>query len=67
MNAITTKINISAMSVMAEVEAMKAENMQRDHRGESMAYTDKDFYEKASELRVLSNDLHEAWRCGSAS
>lgn len=28
---------------MVEAMAMQAENMQRQHRGESMAYTDKDF------------------------
>lgn len=32
-----------AVSAMIEVEAMKAENKDRELRGESLAYTEKDF------------------------
>lgn len=32
-----------AACLIAEVLGMHAENMQREHRGESMAYTEKDF------------------------
>jgi hypothetical protein len=33
---------------------MKAENMQREQQGYSMAWTESDFFEKAEELRQLA-------------
>lgn len=42
------------LSVYAEIEGMKAENMQREHQGYSMAYTDLDFHMKADDLKNLA-------------
>ena len=42
------------LAVQAEIDGMKAENQQREHLGQSMAYTDADFHNKAEELRVIS-------------
>ncbi|HUD76040.1 MAG TPA: hypothetical protein VMQ76_13290 [Terracidiphilus sp.] len=44
----STEHNLAYMMAMsaqtiAEVAGMMSENMQRQHRGESMAYTEKDF------------------------
>jgi len=36
------------------IEAMKAENMQREALGQSMAYTEKDFYGCINSLRELA-------------
>ena len=43
------------LAVQAEIEGMKAENMQREDRGESMGYTDSDFCEKSEELKQIAN------------
>ena len=43
---------LSAINV--EVEGMKAENKQREVQGESMAYTEHKFVEKAEELKDLA-------------
>jgi len=47
------------LAIQAEIEGMKAENMQREQCGNSMAYGDSNFSEKAEELRNLAyvNDL----------
>lgn len=42
------------LAVQAEIEGMKAENMQRQAVGSSMAYDDKSFCDKADELRNLA-------------
>lgn len=42
------------LAVQAEVEGMKAENMQREAVGSSMAYDDGAFSDKANELRNLA-------------
>ena len=42
------------LAVQAEIEGMKAENMQREQRGYSMAWTETDFCQKAEELRNLA-------------
>ena len=47
------------LSVQAEIEGMKAENKQREILDESMAFTDKDFCCKASELRNLAYSHNE--------
>lgn len=39
----------------AEVAGMQAENDQRKHLGESMAYVDMHFQQKADEMRALSD------------
>ena len=43
------------LAVQAEIEGMKAENMQREQQGYSMAWTETDFCQKAEELRILAN------------
>ena len=42
------------LSVQAEIEAMKAENKQREILGQLMAYTDESFSDKANELSNLA-------------
>jgi hypothetical protein len=42
------------LAVQAEIDGMKAENDQRKALNDSMAYTDKDFFNKAEEIRVIS-------------
>ena len=43
------------LAVQAEIEGMKAENMQREQQGYSMAWTKTDFCQKADELRNIAN------------
>ena len=43
------------LAVQAEIEGMKAENKQREIIGQSMAYSDMDFQDKASEFRNITN------------
>lgn len=47
------------LAVQAEIEGMKTENAQRNHRGENMAYDDNAFCEKAEELRKLAYSHNE--------
>ncbi len=51
------------LSIQADIDGMKAENMQRSHLKQSMAYTDYDFHELTEnlmQLATISNDnLHE--------
>lgn len=42
------------LATQAEIEGMKAENMQRQAQGDSMAFTEKDFSDKAMDLRNLA-------------
>lgn len=44
------RLLLQAQAVLVRVEGMKAENSQREHRGESMAYTEDDFEDKACEI-----------------
>ncbi len=41
------------LSIQAEIEGMKADNMQRQQNNESMAYVDSDFQEKANKLQEI--------------
>lgn len=41
------------LAIQAEIEGMKAENMQRDQLAHTMAYTYDDFREKAEEMREI--------------
>ncbi len=43
------------LSVQAEVEGMKFENMKREQLNESHAYTDEDFKVKSNELENLAH------------
>ena len=46
-----------------DVKGMVAENVNRERRGEAMAYVEKDFVAKAAEMRNVANALHElGWR-----
>ncbi len=42
---------------LVEVEGMKAENQVRDYRGESPAYNEQAFRERAETIRNLARDL----------
>jgi hypothetical protein len=54
MNDYTVKRLALILAIQAEIEGMKAENMQREQQGYSMAWTESDFFEKAEELRQLA-------------
>lgn len=43
------------LSVQAEVDGMKFENLQREQYNHSHAYTDEDFQSKAAELENLAH------------
>lgn len=53
---INTELMIKAFAINAEIEGMKADNMQRASMNESMAYWGSDFDSKAEELRSLLED-----------
>ena len=42
------------LAIQAEIEGMKAENMQREHQGLSVTYGDHSFQIKAEELREIA-------------
>lgn len=44
---------------MAKIEGMKALNMQREQRGESMAYSDADFFAIPKEYGIDHNSVVE--------
>ena len=50
MNNETVKVFWIILSIQAEIEWMKAENMQREALWQSMAYVERDFAEKAKEI-----------------
>lgn len=52
-------IMIRAMAVNARVEAMKAENQARQHRGQSPAYTENEFFACSRELETLAREMIE--------
>ena len=43
------------LALEAEMQGMIAENQQRIHAGNSLAYTDKSFNDKAAEIRGVAN------------
>ena len=48
-------IQAQAACAMAEIAGMQAENMQREHRGESMAYVEDDFVEIPNKYGIHTN------------
>jgi hypothetical protein len=48
------------LSVQAEIEGMKAENIYREQCGDSIAYNHGDFNSKSSELENLAHARNEA-------
>lgn len=44
---------------LAEIEGMRAENMQREHRGESMAYVMDDFVKAIDKYAIHHNAVIE--------
>lgn len=52
----------ASVRVLAYVEGMKAENMQRQHRGEGMAYTDADFGKVIEDEGIGINDIIQMFR-----
>lgn len=63
MNEYDVKRLAATLALQADIETMRAENMQREHLDQSMAYTDYDFHDIAEnliQLATVSNDnLHE--------
>jgi len=41
------------LALQAEIEGMKFENLQREQFQNSHAYADKDFFNKAADIRVI--------------
>jgi len=54
MNEYDVKRLALVLAIQAEIEGMKAENMQRERLNHSVAYTESSFCEKAEELRNLA-------------
>ena len=52
-----TYVISQSVCALAKIEGMKAENMNRQIRGESMAYTDKDFFSVIHEYAIDHNPL----------
>ena len=59
MNSYDVKRLILAFALKAEMEGMKAENMQRQVLGESMAYNDSDFINISRQLEELAQKHDE--------
>lgn len=51
---------IEAMATQAEIEGMKAANLERQYRGEAIAYTEEAFQEKAEHLLLIAQWAREA-------
>lgn len=51
-------------SLVTEREGMIAENKQREHRGESMAYPEQEFMRIAHELRQITDCLQSELSSG---
>lgn len=63
MNHIAVANQIRALAYLAEIEAMKAENAERESSGLAHAYGEDAFYYIAGELRVLAqNTLENGWQ-----
>jgi hypothetical protein len=50
-------MNVEALSVVAEVEGMKAANDEREHRGEVIAYGEEAFAQKAHILSGIATQM----------
>jgi len=59
MNTYDVKRLALILAVQAEIDGMKAENMQRKIEGNSMAFTEKEFFDKAMDLRNLAYTPNE--------
>ena len=59
MNSYDVKRLILAFALRAEIYGMKAENMQRQVLGESMAYNDSDFINISRQLKELAQKHDE--------
>lgn len=59
MNEYDVKRLALVLSIQAEIEGMKAENMDRSANNYAMAYVDQDFCDKAEELRILASKHNE--------
>ena len=57
MNARALSYYIEAQSVMADIEAMKAENLDRNIKGQSTAYQEAQFEAQAVRLRNIHQSL----------
>ncbi len=55
MNAYDVKRLALTFAIQAEIEGMKALNVYRDRRNETIAYNEEQFFEKAEELRILAS------------
>lgn len=59
MNEYDVKRLALVLAVQAEIEGMKAENLQRDVEGNSPAYREDAFATKAEDLRILASKHNE--------
>ena len=54
MNAKILKLQADMYAVIAEIEGMKADNLQREHLGEGVAWDGVCFRECADDLRMIA-------------
>lgn len=66
MNAFTIECLIRAFAVNAEIEGMKAENIERERHDHALAFTAEGFDKKRQELEALANHLNVARTQGVA-
>jgi hypothetical protein len=57
MNAVTLKYYALICAVNAELEAMKVANLERERKGESYAYAEKAFMDKADQLSNIHVEI----------
>lgn len=51
------KLQLEAMAIVVRVEGMKAENIQREHVGASLAWDEYAFYGCANEIESLAREM----------
>lgn len=65
MNSRFLKMQAELLAIYAEIEGMKAENMQRQHRGESMAWDNNQFCVMAQRARDVVKNIDADYNEGT--
>lgn len=55
-------MHVEALGIVATVEAMKAENANREHRGEAQAYGEETFATNAKTLLYIADQMQAVSR-----
>lgn len=53
------ELNANVACIQVEVEGMKARNLERERRGEALAYNEEAFQKKADQIQGLANLMNE--------